>query len=349
MRLPLSKTISNQELAQVFLFISGVLSLTDTNRFRIRAYQNAASVIEQLPKELHTMFLTDTDFDKLPAIGETLEQKLVELFTTGRIKAFDEYTKDIPDGVWPLFKLHGLGVKKGYVLAKAFNLKDENSALTTLLEKAKAGEVRVLPGFGEKSETELIGLLERMREKSTTMGRIALKDAEEVAVKIIDDLMKCEGVEKAEALCSLRRPAPTVGDIDIGLICDDLGLVKTCVKNMKNVKQVFLEGEQIIRAELQNGRQVDFKTVPANEWGSFLQHYTGSKEHNIRLREFALKQGKSLSEHGIKTKDKAGNEIMLKFDSEEAFYNALGLAWIPPEDRLGGDEIIKAQKAATKA
>jgi DNA polymerase (family 10) len=346
MHLKLDKKMSNQEIAETFKFISGVLSLTDTNVFRVRAYQNAASVIEQLPEELHHMFLNNPDFDKLPGIGDTLHQKLTELFTTGTIKAFEEYVKDIPEAVWPLVQLHGLGVKKSYALAKAFKLDSAKTALADLRQHAEAGHVRGLPGFGEKSEKELIVMLTSSQPKG---DRFPYAEAAAIAEQILNELKKCPAIVNCEPLGSLRRHTPTVGDIDIGLVTTDIGLVKDCVKNMKNVERILASGEQVIRALLKNGRQVDFKTVPPEEWGAFLQHYSGSKEHNIKLREYALDQGKSLSEHGIKyfsdAKPLTADTPFKVFANEIEFYNELGLAWIPPQQRLGGDEIRLAQQA----
>jgi DNA polymerase (family 10) len=340
MTLHLHKHMSNQELGEVFAFIAGVLALQGADRFRIRAYDNAAAAIAQFPKELHEMFLTDPDFNDVPAIGETLNQKLTELFTTGTIKAFQEYVKDIPAGTYPLVKVQGIGVKKAYKLATTFKLEDETTALIETLKVAQQGKIRSLDGFGEKSEKVIIEALQSYVERP----RMPYSQAQAQANKVIAELKACPAISQIEALGSLRREAPTIGDIDLGIAITDIGRVKEFVKNMKIVKKVLASGDNLLRVIIEGDHQVDIKIATEAEWGAFLQHFTGSKEHNIKLREFALKQGKSLSEHGIKIQAD-GQEKLIPFADETAFYQDLGLRWIPPQERLGQDEIEHAKLA----
>lgn len=339
MQLVLHRKMSNQELSEVLNFISGVLALRKANPFRVRAYQNAAAVIEQYDRQLHEMFLTDPDFDKIPGIGDTLQTKLTELFTTGNIKAFQEYVSDIPAGTYVLDKVPGLGVKKAYKLATLFHLDNADTALADLLEVAKAGKIRDIEGFGEKSEADIIEALKFRIDKK----RLPLAEAMAVATELLAELRQCPAVTRAEALGSLRRQLETVGDIDLGIAVSDIEIVKNYIKQLPHVKKVLVAGDQMIRVMLHDNHQVDIKVATPEEWGAFLQHFTGSKEHNIRLREFALKQGKSLSEHGIKVTDKEGATHQEKYPDEESFYLALGLNWIKPEDRVGRDEITKAK------
>lgn len=332
MHLPLKKDLSNQEIADVFNFIAGVLALQKANPFRSRAYLNAASVIEQLEQPLSEMFLTNPDFDDLPGIGDTLQQKLVELFTTGNVKALQEYVADIPASVFVLDKVHGLGVKRGYVLAKAFHLDNADTAITDLIALAQAGKIRDLEGFGEKSEADILAAL----QAHVTKKRLPYAVAKKIADQLVAELKECPDIAHIEVLGSLRRQLETIGDVDIGIAVKDMGRVKEFVKNMKSVKRIVVAGDQLMRVQLQDGNQVDIKVATPEEWGSFLQHFTGSKEHNIRLRELAIKQGKSLSEHGIKE-----NGQLKLFEDEKSFYADLGLPWIPPQDRVGGAELAQ--------
>jgi DNA polymerase (family 10) len=334
MKLPLSASMTNQEIANVFWFIGGVLELQGADGFRTRAYKNAASVIEQLPSELKELHASHSDLTKLPGIGKTLAAKLKELFTTGTVPAFDEYTASIPVGVWSLSQVSGLGVKKAYRLMSAFPVSREEEAIPTIVEAAQSGKIQSLEGFGLKSEQELIGYL----TNKVSHERLPWSQAKKIADELIAELKKCPAIITAEALGSLRRHNPTVGDIDIGLSAKDMGLVKTYMKTVKLVKSIVVGGEQSIRVQLTNNVQVDLKAATPEEWGSFLQHFTGSKEHNIKLREFAKQKGMSLSEHGITFLDEPGNPLKT-YATEEAFYNQLGLNWIPPEQRLGGAEI----------
>ncbi len=332
MILPLSKTISNQDLGQILGFIAEVLALQGADRFRIRAYQNAAVVIEQQPEPLHEMFLSNPDFDNLPGIGKVLNEKLVELFTTGNVKALQDYVKDVPENVFKLSKVPGIGAKRASLLISTFKLEDSKNIIKDLLDIAKAGKIRVLPSFGEKSELQLITMLENFEEKK----RLPFAEAEAVALKLKKELEGCDGVIQVEVLGSLRRQSTTVGDIDLGVATDNTSLLEQHLKTMPLIKRIVGFGEGSARVKLQDEHQVDIKFAPLTEWGSFLQHFTGSKEHNIRLREFALKQGKSLSEHGIKM-----DGTQKKFAKEDEFYAELGLKWIPPKERKGTDEISR--------
>jgi DNA polymerase (family 10) len=334
MKLPLAATMTNQEIAAVFKFIGGVLELQGADGFRTRAYKNAASVIEQLPEELKALHDAHSDLTKLPGIGKTLAAKLHELFTSGTIAAFDEYTASIPVGVWSLSHISGLGVKKAYKLMVAVPASREEDAIPFILEAAQSGKIRAIEGFGEKSEQELIGFL----TSDLSHERIPWDEAQKIATALISELKKCPAIVTAEALGSLRRHNPTIGDIDIGLSVNDIGRVKSFVKTVKSVKSIKVAGDQSIRLQLTNNFQVDLKVATPAEWGSFLQHFTGSKEHNIRLREFAKQKGMSLSEHGITFLDEPGNPLKT-YSTEEAFYQQLGLNWIPPEQRLGSNEI----------
>ena len=326
--------MSNQEIADVFNFISGIIALHDTTPWRARAYQNAAAVIEQLDTPLHEMFLTDPKFGKTPGIGDAIQQKLAELFTTGDISAFQEYVEKVPAGTYSLDKVHGIGVKKAYKLSSIFGLDKAETAISDLLTLAQTGKIRDIEGFGEKSENDLITALQAHVPKQ----RIPYNVAKPIADQVVIELKKCPAVKTAEVLGSLRRRLESVGDIDIGIGVSDIGSVKEFVKQMAIVKRVVVAGDQSMRIMLHDDNQVDIKVAKPEEWGSFLQHFTGSKEHNIRLRELALKQGKSLSEHGIKIGDE-----LTPYATEEKFYASLGLRWIPPEQRVGAEEITAAK------
>lgn len=342
MKMSLSKNSTNQEIATALEFIAGVLDLQGANKFRVRAYDNAATVISQLDTSLKQMVNQKKDLTKIQGIGTTLAEKFEELFKTGSIKAFEEYTKEIPVGTYSLSQLHGLGVKKAYKIASAFNLENESVALNKTKQLALNNKIRNLDGFGEKSETDLITMIDNFTQKK----RMPYNKARLIADNFIEQLKESDSILKAVALGSLRRKSNTIGDIDIGIITDNIGLVKSHVKSMKNVKRVSVSGSQLLRVFLNIDVQIDIKVSNQEEWGAFLQHFTGSKEHNIKLREFALKQGKSLSEHGIK---KTASGEMTYYHTEEAFYDALRLNWIPPQDRIGRDEIESAlikQKSA---
>ncbi|MGD9129117.1 MAG: nucleotidyltransferase domain-containing protein [Candidatus Woesebacteria bacterium] len=349
MKLPLNKKMSNDEIAKLFKFIGEILALKSANRFRARAYEEAGVVIHQLDYQLADEFakLKKQDpaaaknkfieqLDELPGIGESIASKIVELFTTGHIRAFEKYTAKFPGGMYPLVQLYGIGAKKALKLCQKFKLNKSSTAINDLLAKTKAGELSNLAGFGEKSEVQLIEALEKQHKKARIPRERALK----MAKKIKQAMLKVPEVKRVIFLGSLRREAETVGDLDLGAVIIQVSPFKKAISKIKLVKRLLVAGDNMIRMVLTNNWQVDLKISPADEWGSFVQHFTGSKEHNIRLREFAMTKGLSLSEHGIK--DKKTGKIK-KFATEKEFYNYLGLKLIPPQERVGKNEIERYQ------
>jgi len=350
MQLPLSQQMSNEEIAQAFSFISQVVGIDPKNANRARAYEEAGVVIHQLNHELVAYFArlkkadpktAATEFakavDQLPGIGSSIAAKLVELFTTGQIQSFQKYVKELPAGMYPLMQLYSIGAKKALKLATEFHLDNPANAIPFLLTVAKEGKVRELAGFGAKSEQDLIDVLQQQYHK----GRIPVKQARQIAEQVQQALEKSKQVTQVSPLGSLRRGAETVGDVDLGVVAKDVLLLKTAIKEFPFVKKVLVAGDNMIRVILKDNFQVDIKLSPADEWGSFIQHFTGSKEHNIRLRELALKKDLSLSEHGIKIKQTGE---MKKFADEKEFYHFLGFHLIPPAERVGGGEFEKYQE-----
>jgi len=337
MQLHLSKNLTNQEISELFEFIAGVLTVQNADHFRIRAYEVAGYAISQWGSELTEMIRAQESIDDIPGIGESISQKLHELVKTGHIKAFEQYVKDIPAGMRPLMKVRGIGPKTAFLFAKTFQLTKEATALNDVQELCQQHRIKTLENFGEKSENLI---LQAINDYQTTHNRLPYPIAFKLAQQVIGQLNQDKSIVKIAALGSLRRQTPTVGDIDIGLATTNSASVKNTVKKMKTVKKIVAIGDQMMRLLLDNDIQVDIKLVPPAEWGSFIQHFTGSKAHNIKLREFALSQGYSLSEHGIK---RLSDHKIFTFTDEKKFYQFLGLKWIKPEDRLGEAELETAK------
>lgn len=343
MKLKLSKTMANQEIAEVLKFISEILGLDEENIFRTKAYQEAAEVVAQWNEPLIDIFADHTDeeatqiFIDMPGIGEGIAKKLVELFKTGNIKVFQEYVKDLPEGMFELCQVAGIGAKRAYRICSRLPVRAVHP-LDDVLSLAKAGRVQQLEGFGEKSEAELIKAIENYKARARMSYDVANRFADEV----VWEMKKDPHLKKIEVLGSLRRHHTTIGDIDLGIVTDDLAATKNFINQFKLAKRTVILGDGLMRLQLKNGHQVDIKISPFDEWGSFLQHFTGSKEHNIKLRRFALSQGLSLSEHGILDKKTGKVE---KYADERKFYARLGLPLIPARERIGGDEIERYQLA----
>lgn len=341
MNLPLNKTMSNQEISLIMEFISEVIGLNPDNRFRVKAYQEAAEVIAQWDEPLVDIFADNEEadaakiYDSIPGIGDSITSKLIELFSTGDIKAFQKYVKDIPPGVFALCQVNGIGAKRAFKICSNYKVSDKN-ALNDVIKLAKQGKIRELDGFGEKSEADLIKFIEDYQK----IERMPYEKAKKLADEVVEALKDCHNITKIEVLGSLRRRHTTIGDVDLGIATNDIKKTQECIKKLEIVKRVVVSGEGMMRVILKSGQQVDIKVSPEDEWGSFLQHFTGSKEHNIMLRKYALKRGLSLSEHGIK--DRQFGKVT-KYSSEEAFYKRLGLRYIPPRERKGGTEIERYQ------
>lgn len=336
MKLPLSANMTNEEIALVFEFIGQVLKLKEENIFRIRAYENAASTLKHLEEDIFLLIEKEQDLTKLPGIGQTIADKLIELNQTGDIQAFTKMVKDLPQSMWQLTQIHSIGPKKAFRLATFFQLDQSLDPIKELIHQAKLGKVSQLDGFGKKSQSELLEALTRQTQKQS---RISYKDAKKIADRLLKEIQDCNQVVRVEPLGSLRRKEKTIGDLDFGVIIKNLELAKSCLERLPSVKYVLSSGDNMISLQTQEQVQVDIKISQEEEWGSFLQHFTGSKTHNILLRKHSLGLGYSLSEHGIKDIDKP--DIIHKFVDERKFYQFLGLELIPPQERNGATELEK--------
>lgn len=331
-----SKSITNSELADLFRSVSAVLSLDpEDNRFRIIAYDRAADAIEHSSSEIKDLW-GDHNLDSVPGIGKGIAGYLDELFKTGKVRHFDNLLKAYPPAMFELIRIPGIGPKNSYKLCKTLGLSKAGSAIKKLQKAAEKGQIAKIEGFGEDSQASI---LKGISEYANRSHRLLLSDAEASAQKIIDWLKKNPHVQEIYPLGSIRRQVATVGDIDIAVSSADPELVIKHFINFPTKRRVLESGEHSASIILPNHHQVDLIVQPPDSYGSLLQHFTGSKHHNIALRELAIKKGYSLSEYGIKHKDK-----LIKFSSEEKFYNYLGLDFIPPELRENSHEIDLAAR-----
>jgi len=327
----------NKEVAEQFYLIAQLLSLTDENPFKIRAYEKAAQVIESLPEPIENLV---SDFEKLssiPGVGKSIAEKIVEYFDTGKIQRLEELKTKFPEGVIEMLKIPGLGPKRVRLLYEKLGIKD----VKTLQEYAKKGALRNLPGFGEKIEQNI---LEGIDLLSTSEQRLLLFDALKTVEEILEQLKKNKEIINIDPCGSLRRKKETIGDIDI-LCCVKEGNEKSIIEKfttLPSVKKVLACGETKGSILTISNFQVDLRVVPKEVYGAALQYFTGSKQHNIHLREIANKKGFTLSEYGVFKIDKKDKPICGK--TEEEVYKILGLQYIEPELREDRGEIEKAAK-----
>jgi len=329
--------MSNQEIAKLFRDIAAAYSIKNPRKFyfQILAYQKASEAVAATTVELKDLYKEDK-LDTLSGIGTTIKSRLEELFKRGRVSHFDSVLSGIPKSVFALINIPSIGPKKAYKLATYLSLDNPKDVVGKLIDKAKKGEIAKIPNFGEKSEQDILQALLEYKAGKTKATRMVLPYAGEVAEKILSYLKSSPAVVKAVPLGSLRRMMPTVGDIDIAVATNK---PKEAIEHFTYYpykQRVIEKGSATASILTSGGKQIDLMVQPIAGFGALLQHFTGSKNHNVHLREYALKKGFSLSERGIK--DLKDNKIR-KFYSEEKFYEALGLSWIPPEIRENQGEI----------
>ena len=329
--------MNNQEIARLLRNVAAAYIIKDERKFhfQIVAYQRAAEAIGGLTSEVKDYY-KEGRLDEIPGIGTTLKSRLVELFEKGKVSHYEWALSDIPEAVFPLLDIPSFGPKKAYKLVKEFKLKNPDTVVDKLEQIAKEGRIADLAGFGEKSQSDIIRAIYEFRKGAGKTTRMTLPFASEVAEKMLEYLRKLKYVERAEPLGSLRRSMPTVGDIDIAVASKNPKEVLDYFVKYPYTERVIEKGTVSSSILAAGGKQIDLLIQPPEGFGALLQHFTGSKNHNVHLREMALKKGLSLSEYGIK---RVGEKTTEKIKSEEEFYKAIGLEWIPPEMREDTGEI----------
>jgi len=331
----MSREMTNKEVARLLKEVSAALEVKGGNRFKIAAYDRVATAIEHATSEVKDLW-DDNKLQEIPGIGVNLSAYLDELFRKGKVAHFERIFRNLPPAMFEFLEIPGIGSKTAYKLCRELKIKEAKTALPRLKEALKAGKIRLIEGFGEQSEKDILEGLESLKKRSE---RMLLPFAWELAQKVIEYLARGKIGVRIKPLGSLRRMAATVGDIDLAVATTQPKKAIERFVSFPEVKEVVVSGGNTARIIHHNGRQIDLKTMNPQAYGALLQHFTGSKQHNIHLREIAQKKGLSLSEYGIKK----GGKIK-KYAAEETFYQALGMAWIPPELREDTGEIEAAQK-----
>ena len=329
---------SNEALLTILKEVLAAMEVKQVSFFRIRAYQNVISAIEDLTISVFDLWKQNR-LNEISGIGGTLAQHLDSLFTKGKVKDFDDVKEGLPEGMFALLGLRGIGAKKAYKLATVFNLNTREKALELLKQAAESGKIRKIEGFGEKSEKAILDTLNEQRLNKNSKERMLQNKAAQVASRITKYLRVCEFVESVAVLGSLRRREPTVGDLDIAVATSNPKAVISYFVAFPEVAVITAQGESRAAVILSNDVQVDIRVCSTSALGAMTQYFTGSKAHNITLRNFALERWLSLSEYGIKK----GNTLH-EFADETSFYNFVGIDYIPPELRQGKDEVLLASK-----
>jgi DNA polymerase (family 10) len=324
--------MKNQQIAKIFSEISELLELKGENVFRIRAYRRAAQNMDGLSKDVST--LSQEELESIPGIGKDLAGKIHEFLETGKIAKHEELKREIPEGVLQLLTVPGLGPKKAKMLFEKLKVKSVDE-LEAAIRKGKLGG---LPGIQKKTEENIlkgIELIKRGAERRP-LGR-ALPLAEDIVRRIRDTAP----VDNIEVAGSIRRRKDTVKDIDILTTSKQAEAVMDVFVKLPHVSRVLMHGPTKSSVITEDGIQVDLRVVNEDSFGAALQYFTGSKQHNIKLREMAVRAGLKISEYGV---FKEPGEKKIGGKKEEDVYKALKLPYIPPELREDTGEIEAALK-----
>ena len=330
--------MTNKEIVVKLKEVLAAMEVKNLDRFRVRAYQIAISSIDGLTSSVYDLW-ENGKLDEIPGVGASLSQHLDELFSIGKAKQFDAVMKDLPEGMFSLIGIRGIGAKTAFKLSTAFKLNKRNTAIERVKKAAESGKIRVIEGFGEKSEKDILGSIENLKKTKQESPRMLLYQAEEIANRILEYMNKFEMVKDSKALGSLRRRASTVGDIDIAVTTNIPKEVVEYFLKFSEIDEILDEGDKKCRVTLKNGVQVDFRVIDPLSFGAMIQYFTGSKQHNVILRTYASSIGMSLSEYGIKIDTK-----LETFSNEDDFYKRIGLQYIPPEIRQGKEEVDLAAR-----
>jgi DNA polymerase (family 10) len=326
--------MKNKEIAQIFWEIASLLSLKNENPFRIRAYEKAAQVIESLPQPIEEIY-EEGKLQTLPGIGSGMVEKISEYLSTGSLKYLEDLRKEIPAGLLEIMSIPGMGPKKAKLVYDKLHI----TSIAELEKAAKEGKLRHLEGFGEKTEQNI---LRGIQLKQQVKGRVLLFEGLRVANSIVEELKKLDEVVQISPAGSIRRKKETIGDIDI-LVTVKRGKEQKVMDRFTHlpiVKEVLASGVTKSSIITEEGIQVDLRVVDPNQYGAALQYFTGSKEHNIALRELANKKKLTISEYGVFKVGEKEKPIAGK--TEEEVYRVLGLDYIPPELRENRGEIEAA-------
>jgi len=324
--------MNNRQVADILYDIADMLEIKGEIIYKSIAYRRAADNILNLGRDINDVW-RDGKLREIPGVGEALAKKLDELLRTGRLGYYEGLREEIPPGVVAMLAIPDVGPKTANLLYERLGL----MSVADVGRAGREGKLRDLPGLGVKSEANILAGIEALHRRT---DRIPLGTAWPVAREILGALrVGCSALQQATVAGSLRRMKATIRDIDLLVASDEPEAVMDCFVNLPLVEEVALRGSTKTSVILHNGLQVDVRVLEPARYGSLLQYFTGSKDHNVALRELSLDQGLSLSEYGFK---RDGEEILRS--DEESVYNTLGLPWIPPELRENRGEIEAARR-----
>lgn len=324
----------NDEVSRLLDRIADLLELQGESRFRVNAYHEAARSVANLETDVEELW-REGRLEEIPGVGESISARIDEFLKTGRCRRLDELEASVPRGAAELSRVPGLGPRRARMIADRLKIR----SVTELIHAAETHQIRDLPGMGARSEENLLLEARRLGERTR---RIPLFVAWPLADAIAQRLRQHPAVLLAEPAGSIRRRKETIGDVDLLVASNRAGAVFDHLVGLSEVAEVLLRGPTKISVLTREGLQVDVRVVEPDTWGAALQYFTGSKAHNIHLRQLAIARGYKISEYGL-FRSSTGQRLAGRTEAE--IYETLGMEWIPPELREDTGEIEAAAAA----
>jgi DNA polymerase (family 10) len=340
--------MENLDVARTLTLLADLLEIQGANPFRIRAYRNAVNTLNGLSRSLEAMVEAGEDLTELPGIGKNVAAHIDELLATGSIDRLREVEAEIPRSLVELVQLPGLGPKKARKLYDELHI----HSIDALEAAIGSGRVEELEGFGKRSAEKILQAIERHRKRT---GRFRLDDVEKLIAGLVEHMKGAPGLQRVEVTGSLRRRKETIGDVDLLAQAEGDGTpVVEHFVGYGGASRAEAAGPTKGSIVLGSGLQVDLRAVPARSFGAALVYFTGSKEHNVNMRTRAVRDGLRVNEWGVfRVPEGADPEQLGKEDgerlageTEEGVYEALGMAWVPPELRENRGEVEAALAGA---
>jgi DNA polymerase (family 10) len=331
--------MDKNDIIGVLDLIGTMLEIKGENPFKVRAYFSGSRTLQTLEEDLGTV-IEEGRLGNIPGIGKALTEKIETLYTTGELEFLDKLKASVPDGLLELLEVPGLGGKKINALHQKLGI----DSIESLTQACNDGRVAELKGFGTKTQDKILSGIEN---REAYAARHLWWDARRVADRILPGLQGLPEVDRVEAAGSLRRGMETVGDLDFLVASSKPEPIMEWFTQMEGIVEVTAHGDTKSSVRFEGGMQADLRVVPSEQFYFALHHFTGSKDHNVRMRQKALSMGLSLSEWGLRPeeeKDSSRSKGTVEAHSEEDIFKTLGLAYIPPALREGMGEVEAAEK-----
>ena len=331
--------MDKKDIIEVLERIGTMLEIKGENPFKVRAYFSGARTLQTMEEDLDKV-IGEGRLGEIPGIGKALTEKVETLYTTGELEFYDKLVASVPSGLMDLLEVPGLGGKK----IKALHEQLDVDSIDSLTKACREGKVAELKGFGAKTQEKI---LSGIKNREAYAARHLWWDARAVVERILPALQALPDVERAEAAGSFRRGMETVGDLDFIVASSNPAPIMEWFVGMERITEVTAHGETKSSIRMEGGMQADLRVVPAEQFYFALHHFTGSKDHNVRMRQKALSMGLSLSEWGLRPEEEKNatrKKGPVRANSEEDVFSALGLSYVPPALREGMGEVEAAEK-----